>query len=219
MVKKIIVGVSVLLLSVIAFGKTTWKLNGALDGDAGLMIVYKTIPPLMVDVEDPDLMVVSKSRGSFTYSEVAKSKQPLKGRIEINYDKDVASQGNNGLNKNIIRTIYNSVNISFLDNGVFALRKDTTGIEPKKGERRLDLENQIDGEVFFTSSKGLTRNSDKRQKLKLEDTVQNGVLRTADVYIDARFNKGGKELMAGKYRGVTTLVVEFVGQNLTEGGN
>lgn len=206
-IKKMVVFLFI-ILSVKSFS-TKWNYGGGLDGEAGLMLIYKTLPPLLVEVEEPETMSIASGNQSFKYSEVSRSKKPLNVKIEVYFNNTIVQD--NSINKSIISTIYDSVRLSFINNGSFFLYKESDGIEPRDIKKTLDL---IDGEVFFTDANGIEEATNKAKIVyrKLGETIQDGVLRRDDIYIDAIFNRKQEELIVGKYRGGTTLMVEFLGK-------
>lgn len=213
MAKKLIILLGSLLLSTGVFS-TTWEYEGGLDGESGLMIVYKTLPPLIVEVDEPELMTVPKGTKSFKYSEVVRSKKPLNVKIEIYFNNSVVED--NGINKEIIRTIYDTAKLSFVEQGEFKLIKEDSGVGPRESNvDDTDVES-IDGEVFFTNSIGVVKAQGNGKELisQIGDTISSGTLHKSDIYIDAQFNKKEKELLSGQYSGKTTLVVEFIGKEV-----
>lgn len=189
---------------------TIWNFNG-LDGEAGIILIYKTLPPLTVEVEQPEKMVVSKEQKNFKYSEVSPSRKPLQVKIEIKFNDSIIEANN--INKEIIRTIYDSAKLSFLNEGKFSLIKHTQENGMKKNKELLPVEETIiDAEAFFTNDKALFEGKEIERVLK--DSIQGGTLTRQDIYIDAEFNKNNKILLAGEYSGSITLVVEFIGKGV-----
>ncbi len=206
-IKKIITFLFV-ILSMESFS-TKWNYGGGLDGEAGLMLIYKTLPPLSVKVEEPEIMSVVSGNQSFKYSEVSKSGKPLNVKIEVYFNDNIVED--NSINKTIISTIYDSIRLSFVNNGNFFLYEEIGKVENKAGKTTIKA---IDGEVYFTDSSGIEEATNKAKVIqrKLGETIQNATLKREDIYIDAIFNRRGEELIAGEYRGYTTLIVEFLGR-------
>lgn len=202
--KKIIFLISGILLTVSTFA-TTWKFEGGLDGKSGLTIVYKTLPPLIIDVDEPEMMVVPRGNQMFRYSEVSRSKQPLNVSIKVFFNKSIVED--NGINKNIVRTLYDTVRLSFSNAGKFELIKKSGSVQPKSNDIT------VDGEVFFTNRNGaIEGNNGKLLEKKIGDSIQNGILSEQEIYIDARFNNQKKEMLSGQYEGKVTLEIEFIGK-------
>lgn len=201
--KKIIIIFNLFIVSV--FGKTEWTYSGITDG--GLMILYKTLPPLVVEVDEPEIMRVKKGSESFKYSNVTKTQKPLNVNIEIKFNNSIIEE--NAINKDIVQTIYDSVRLSFQNDGIFNLYKNTDGILPK------NTIESIDGEVFFTDISGtrLPGNEAKILLKPLGNTIQGGVLSQNNIYIDSEFNKNKKEILPGNYNGEVKLEVEFIGKD------
>lgn len=202
--KRIII-LFLLLLSFNSFS-TKWQYGGGLDGEAGLMIVYKSIPPLVLKIDEPETILIPSGNGTFKYSEISKSKKPLNVRLEVKFNSHIVE--NNSVNKSIISTIYDTARYSFINNGSFFLEKTSI----KNGE--ILIEEGIDGEVFFTDINGNEEAANKAKIInrKLSESVKDGILNREDVYIDAIFNRRNKQLTTGRYEGKTTLVVEFLGR-------
>lgn len=190
---------------------TSWNFTGGLNGEDGLMIVYKTLPPLSVEVDQPEVMIVPASNAPFRYSEVNKNRNLLEVRIEIRFNKEII-ETNNAVNKKIVRSVYDRAKLNFKDDGIFYLEK----INSKKIKKDVldEVNNKIDGEVFFTTAGGVDLGKEITEKIG--DTIQNGTLSKRYIYIDAKFNKEGKQLMLGEYKGTATLVVEFLGKEIGE---
>lgn len=200
---KIIYIFLIFCISKIIYSGTNWQFSAGVNGNGGLMIVYKTLPPLVVNVDQPKVMRVKKGRDPFKYSESSGENKPLNVMIKVEFNKEVV--GENGINKEIIRSIYNNVTLSFKNNGIFSLIKTT---------EKSDL--QIDAQAYFTDQNGI-RINDKAHPIinrNLSDTIQNGILLQNDIYIDAEFNKMQQELLEGRYEGTVILEVEFNGKNL-----
>lgn len=193
------------LLIVNIFSKTEWTYSGINDG--GLMILYKTLPPLIVEVDEPEIMRIKKGSETFKYSNVTKTKKPLNVNIEIRFNNSIIEE--NAINKDIVQTIYDSVRLSFQDDGKFNLYKSTEGILPK------NIVESIDGEVFFTDISGtkLQGNEAKILVKPLGNTIQGGVLSQNNIYIDSEFNKDKKQILPGNYSGEIKLEVEFIGKD------
>jgi|GEM_PF-6373799 len=189
-------------MSILSYS-ATWKFEGGLNGDEGLMLIYKTLPPLIIEVDSPETMRVSKNIGEFTYSKVTNLKRPLNVSIKVSFNNDII-ENNNAVNKEIVRTIYDTTKLSFKDNGRFYLRKTNGKL------RRLDVENQIDAYAFFSTSNG-EKEGDIINR-GLGDTISNGTLSQNNIYINAIFNQEKKELIPGEYSGIVTLMVEFLGR-------
>lgn len=196
---------------VFLFG-TTWKYEGGLDGEAGLMIVYKRLPPLIVEVEEPEIMNIPSGNNSFIYSQVSRARKPLNVKIEIYFNNSVTQE--NGINKEVIRTLYDTAKLSFKNEGNFILNIENSGISPKNvvGDNNFS----IDGEVFFTNLNGLPNidGNGKELTLKIGDSILGGTLYRSDIYLDAEFNKQKKFLLSGQYSGGAVLMVEFLGKEV-----
>lgn len=194
---------SYIIVVSISYSGTIWKFSSGVNGSGGLMIVYKTYPPLVVNVEKSKIMRVKKGNEKFTYSKVIEGGKPLNVDISINFNQGIIDE--NGVNKEIIRSIYNNVTLSLKNNGKFYLETLVN-----------DESYTIDAQAYFTDKNG-TRINDKSHPIinkELLDSIQNGALRQSDIYIDAEFNSERKELKIGKYSGSVILEVEFNGKNI-----
>lgn len=204
--KKLLLFILVGLISHINLYSTRWDFGG-LDGEAGLIILYKTLPPLIVEVEKPEVLKIPKTNKSFKYSETVSKNTPLNVNIEVIFDNKIINK--NGINKEIVRTIYNEVELSFDGDGKFKLDRVDNSSKEKIKEKTLS---SIDGEVFFTNRNGVTDGDGKKVKKILGDTIKDGKLKQDDIYIDAIFNSELKSLNSGRYIGKATLIVEFIGK-------
>lgn len=169
------------------------------------MILYKTLPPLIIDIDSPERMTVSKEAKNFKYSDIVSSKKPIQLRIEIKFNDSIINSNN--INKEIVRTVYDSLKLSFVEQGKFRLY----------GVENNILNESIDGEVFFTNENGVIEGEMNGKEIKrtLHDTIQGGVLSRKDIYIDAIFNQEGKKLLIGNYSGTVSLDIEFMGKETT----
>lgn len=186
--------------------ETIWSFSSGVNGTGGLMIIYKTLPPLVVDVDTPKLMRVKKGNDIFKYSEASGENKPLNVRVKVQFNTEVVED--NGINKEIIKNIYNNITLSFKNYGRFQL---------KPLDKNNDL--NIEAQAYFTDFNGVKIN-DKAHPIinkNLGDTISNGLLSQNDIYIDAEFNKERKNLLAGEYKGTVILEVEFNGKNISGG--
>ncbi len=202
---KLLMGLGALFFSLTSFS-TEWKYEGGLDGGAGLMIVYKSIPPIKIEVDEPETMVVPRGKQTFRYTEVSKIKEPLKVKIEVQFDSSIVSD--NGLNKDIVNQMYNSAKLWFDNDGMFEMIASDKLIF--KANNLVNSEN-IKAEVFFVDKNGV--NEMKQKVTRFKETIQNGLLISEEEYIDAKFNLDSKVMSSGSYRGVTKLNIEILGKN------
>ena len=199
--KRIILYIFIGFITSINLFSTKWEYGG-LDGEAGITLLYKTLPPLIVDIEKTEILKVAKTNQSFKYSEVSDKRAPLNVNIEVSFNNEIIN--NNGVNKEIVRTIYNEVELSFEENGIFFLIENNTPIDQEI--------KTIEAEVFFTSRNGEVEGNGKKIRKILGDTIKDGKLQQNDIYIDAVFNSSKQLLFSGEYKGTVVLVIEFIGK-------
>ena len=195
--------------SCLIFGASTWKVNG-ISTNGGLMIIYKSMAPLILDVEAGEKkMLITKEQKNFTYSKMA-GKHPIKVIARAEYNPDIVGQGGNELNKNIINTIYNRVSFEFPQPD-FKLN-----YIPKNGEEAKP-DKYIDGKAYFTDKNGV-QNLGTKQESNLINNIVSGKLTTSEVYVDAQFTvPNNVNLLGGEtYRGSVRITAEALGQNLQQ---
>lgn len=202
---KLLMGLLTFILSINSLS-TEWKYQGGLDGGAGLMIVYKSVPPIKIEVEEPEIMVVPRGTQLFKYTEASRKKEPLAVKIEIQFDSSIVQD--NGVNKQIITQMYNSAKLWFDNNGYFEMI-DSNGVIPKANNQ--ENSRSIKAEAFFVDKN--KANEKKETIINFKETIQNGLLVSDKAYIDAKFNTEGKEMLSGNYRGVAKLNIEILGKN------
>ena len=196
---------------------STWKVNG-ISEDGSVMIVYKSLAPLSLAVESPKTMRIPKSTKSFKYSSVTGGK-PLKITAGTKYNDSIQNE----VDKNIIRTIYNSVKFSFESNYRSKLNNFKLDYFPEKGEDHAadtsgnnndNLKKYIDGRAYFTNQ---TPSVDlgETYEVELSDNIGGKGTLTAEAYMDAEFTvPDTTELLGGEtYKGVIRLKAEFLGNN------
>lgn len=186
-----------------------WTYDGISDGE--LMILYKTLPPAAINISEVEEMVVNKNIGTFRYTDTNKSKEPLEVDINITFDPNVVTNGENDLNKQIINTIYNQVELRMVNDGKFFLNKFESGKNQNKKQNIEQKEGIIDGHAFFVNKSKVYIGT--KIIRKINNTIKNGNL-TIDgepIFIDAEFNRDRKQLLSGNYKGTVTLEVEFKG--------
>lgn len=203
--KKYIIILTSLVFSIMTYS-SKWTYDGISNG--GLMILYKSLPPTSIMIETPEVMTVSKNQGTFWYSEVSPTRAPIKVDIKIKFNDGIVNNADNGLNKEIIYQIYDQVELTFLDNGVFSLTPTDSNV--------VNEQTTIDAEAYFVKSGGVILDGENGKKVqrKFINTIQNGLLTidNSPIYIDAQFNKKNKELMSGSYSGTVKLEIEFKGK-------
>lgn len=186
-----------------------WKVTG-ISSDGGLMIVYKSLAPLSLTVEDPKTMKIPKGIKEFTYSQITGGR-PLKVSVQTKYNSTI----NNELDKNIIKTIYDSVKFGFESTYTSGSNNFKLDYFSQKGENYSEnekIEKYINGRAYFTNLNAVeTGNTDSKQ---LSDNIKVGTL-TAETYLDAKFTvPDSVQLLGGEtYRGTLRVKAEFLGKN------
>lgn len=193
-----------MIMLVNVYGVTEWDFHG-INGNGSLTILYKTLPPLVVEVDEPEIMRIKRGTSKFKYSNSTKSQKPLNVNIEIQFNDGIIDQ--NGINKDIVQAIYDTVNLKLLGNGKIELRAMNETIWP-----RIDGTGVINGIVYFSNISGDKENNGESITRKLGESIKGGLLTSNDIYIDAEFNQEEKEILAGTYLGKITLEVEFIGK-------
>lgn len=147
-----------------------------------LVILYKVLDPLTVEVDTPEKMTVKSGREKFKYSEVTSSKKPLNVKVEAPYkERDL-----------ILDTIYGTATLELLNNGRFELKS----IE--------DQNKVVKGRGFFSEV------GENTSKMKLELFNSNVANKyQASTKIDAIFNEDQDEMLMGTYKGVMILNVTY----------
>ncbi|WP_130891793.1 hypothetical protein [Fusobacterium ulcerans] len=202
--KKIFIFLLGIILNISIFSSSDWQFTSGINGDGGLTIVYKTLPPLKVEVDSPEPMRIASGNQAFTYTNSNSSGKPLSVKIEIKFNNGIID--NDAINKTIVTTIYNKVKLSFENNGEFSLIKDG---KP---------EDKIAGKIYFSTAEGV-KISEELMK-PFNQTIQSGTLKVDTVYINANFNEDNKMITpkldkltedSPDYSGTARLNVEFLG--------
>lgn len=215
MMKRVmIIGILLALIAVNIHGRdysSDWKVNG-ISPDGSLMIVYKSLAPLSLKIEEPKKMVIPKSIKTFKYTQITRS-QPLKVVAETKYDTTI----NNQVGKEIIKAIYNSVKFSFeskdgFGGNTFRLDYIPQNVKNQVREENNEINKYIEGKAFFTNISG----NDPKDEVEIvfEDNIASGVL-SARTYIDAEFKVPEEtKLLGGElYSGTIRIKAEFSGKN------
>ena len=107
--KRIFIVLSFLLVTIISYSDVKWE-----GEDGRLTIIYKIIDPLIVDVEQPQKLVIGSNKKNFTYSEVSKTRKPLLVTVKSSYNEI----------DELLRKIYETVYFELPNMGEFKLKNE-----------------------------------------------------------------------------------------------
>lgn len=147
-----------------------------------LVVLYKVLDPLTVEVDIPEKMTVKSGHEKFKYSEVISSRKPLNVKVEAPYkDRDL-----------ILDTIYGTATLELQNNG------------------RFDLKNTKDPNIVIEGRGFFPEVGENVSKMKLELFNSNVANKyQAFTKIDAVFNESQNEMLMGTYKGVMILSVTY----------
>lgn len=150
--------------------------------DNQLVVIYKVLNPLVVEVDQTEKMKVTSSRNTFRYSEIVPTRKKIGVTVKAPYnERDL-----------ILDKIYGTAKLELENNGSFEL------VEIK------DSQKKIDGRGFFVSG---GKESSIITLPLFNASVQNRYEQRTE--IDAIFNERGEEMLMGTYKGVLKLNVTY----------
>lgn len=174
--KKLVVGSIFLVLSFSTFSVTTFNFTNQ------LVVIYKVLNPLIVEVEQTEKMQVPSSADTFRYSETVASRKKIGITVKAPYnERDL-----------ILDKIYGTAKLELENNGEFEL------VEIKDSEKR------IGGRGFFISE---GKESSSLILPLFNASVQNRYEQRAE--LDAIFNEKKEKMLMGTYKGVLKLNVTY----------
>lgn len=190
--KKILVILILLFVSVVSFGKTNW--NGE---DGRLRVIYKLLDPLIVKVEDPARIKANTLEKKFTYSSKNKGK-----RIKV----DVSAPYNNNSIDNFLREIYKYVYFELENSGEFNLTSIDAGVKENQNS------GVIKGKGYFVDESNNIFGKDRTTYYSKEfsSRVSSSPF-AATTEIDVDFTLPDQEIPMGVYKGSMILNVWFGG--------
>lgn len=182
--KRIFIVLSFLLATIISYSEVKWE-----GEDGRLTIIYKIIDPLIVDVEQPQKLVIGSNKKNFTYSEVSKTRKPLLVTVKSSYNEI----------DELLRKIYETVYFELPNMGEFKLKNEKNNAE-------------IIGKGYFIDNEvGANRSNQRTEISKPFSNRVNGATFSTTTNIDANFTLPEGEVPMGVYKGSLHLNVWFGG--------
>ena len=187
--KKVLIGIYFLIIS-ISYSDTFWSGNYYNDS---LVILYKVLDPLIVQVDTPSRIKLPALDGVYKYSEKSDTQKPLRVVVKADYTKERIDD--------ILRKVYEKVHFKLQDSGEFYLKNDNNPDKKIKGNGYF-----IDKEVGATAV-------NKMNEIDKEFAGSVGSEKfSAETEIDVDFTvSDGKNLPRGIYTGTLKLDVWFYG--------
>lgn len=186
--KKILILLSFLLVTIISYSDVKWE-----GEDGRVTIIYKIVDPLIVDVEQPQKLVIGANQKKFTYSEASKDKKRVNVKVNAPYNQNHSID-------NILRAIYAKVYFELQDKGEFNLT------------HTKNPENIIKGQGYFVDKEaGISSNDKKTFYNKDFSNRVNGNKFYTTSQIDADFEMTKENMPMGVYSGTLKLNVWFGG--------
>ena len=182
--KRIFIVLSFLLITIISYSEVKW------DGEDGrVTIIYKIVDPLIVEVEQPQKLVIGANQKKFTYSEASKRKKALLVTVKSPYNQV----------DELLRKIYETVYFKLDNNGEFKLTNEKTTKE-------------ISGKGYFIDNEAqATRDKKVTEISKPFANRVNGNGFSVTTGVDADFTLPEEEVPMGVYKGTLYLNVWFGG--------
>lgn len=185
--KRIFIVLSFLLITIISYSDVKWE-----GEDGRVTIIYKIVDPIIVDVEQPQKLIVSANQKKFTYSEVNRDKKRINVRINAPYNQNHSIDS-------ILRAIYEKVYLELQNDGKFELQNE------KKSQ------NIIKGKGYFVDNEAKVMSKDKQTFYSKEFSNRvNGNKFYTTSQIDADFEMD-ENMPMGVYKGTLKLNVWFGG--------
>lgn len=165
-----------IISSLYTFSITTFNFNNQ------LVVIYKVLNPLVVEVTQTEKMQIRSSQDTFKYSDVIPSKKKIGVTVKAPYnERDL-----------ILDKIYGTARLELENRGEFEL---TDTKDPQK---------KIDGRGFFPS---VGEDAYMITLPLFNATVQNRYEESTE--IDAFFNEKKNTMLMGTYKGVLKLNVTY----------
>lgn len=183
MMKKILL-MLFLIISSLSYSATNWKPKH----NKKIIVIYKVLDPLIVEVDKPQKIVVPATETTFKYSDYSSSKRKLDVKVKASYTGTV---------DRILAKIYERVYFKLENEGKFELTHTT------------EKDKKISGKGYFVDA-GIPETQKKTTHDKEFITNLQGNTFSASTQIDAEFTKE-KDLPMGVYQGTLRLDVWFGG--------
>lgn len=182
--KRILILLSFLVVTVMSYSDVKWE-----GEDGRVTIIYKIVDPLIVEVEQPQRLVIGANQKKFTYSEASKKKKPLLVTVRSPYNQV----------DELLRKIYETVYFELGNRGEFKLVNEKTTKE-------------INGQGYFIDNEGkATRDKKVTELSKPFANRVNGNGFSVTTGVDADFTLPEGEVPMGVYKGTLHLNVWFGG--------
>lgn len=173
---KLFLGIIFIILNLCTFSITTFNFNNQ------LVVIYKVLNPLVVEVEQTEKMQVVSSEDIFRYSDTVFSKRKVGVIVKAPYnERDL-----------ILDKIYGTAKLELENNGNFELVDIT------------DKQKRIGGRGYFISG---GKESSTITLPLFNASVQNRYEQRTE--IDAVFNEKREKMIMGTYKGVLKLNVTY----------
>lgn len=182
--KKIIL-LLLLIKNCFLFGDTFW--SG--EDKQGITVVFKVLDPLIVNVEKPSKLYISKLDKKFSYSEKSDTKKSLLVSVETPYENV----------DNILRRIYENVYFKLENNGVFKLSHES------------QKQFYIQGNGYFIDDQYISKDLKATEYSKPFSNTLNGNKFYTTTNIDVDFSILDENIPLGIYNGSLILNVWFGG--------
>lgn len=183
--KKILFIILLLLIGSISFGATNWDRTSI----NPIVIIYKMVDPLVVNVEKPKKIYVPGSITKFKYSDYSEGKRKINVTVKTSYTGNI---------DNILRKIYERVYFELGSDGNFDLT------------HRDQMDKVIKGKGYFVDGMDAPEGSKKTKYDKSFSSSLSGTSFQTTTQIDADFTKS-EDLPMGVYTGTLKLNVWFGG--------
>lgn len=93
----------------VGYAETIWR--G--EDNKKLTVIYKVLHPLIVNIEEPEKLIINRSEENFTYSKKNERKAPILVTVKAPYNQESYDE--------ILRKIYETVYFKLEDDGIFNL--------------------------------------------------------------------------------------------------
>ena len=183
-----------ILISSIGYSETSWEGNNY---DKNLVVLYKVLDPIIVNVEQPQKINIPAVKGKYIYSNYSKNRKALQVKVETPFNK--------GMIDEILRKVYEKVYLKLQNSGDF----DLNYINKKdKGTENITIK----GKGYFIDSSVSATEDTKTSYIEKQfaNSVAGDKFSTT-TEIDAEFTVDNDNIPMGVYKGTLKLDVWFGG--------
>lgn len=183
-----------ILISSIGYSETSWEGNNY---DKNLVVLYKVLDPIIVNVEQPQKINIPAVKGKYIYSNYSKNRKALQVKVETPFNK--------GMIDEILRKVYEKVYLKLQNSGDF----DLNYINKKdKGTENITIK----GKGYFIDSSVSATEDTKTSYIEKQfaNSVAGDKFSTT-TEVDAEFTVDNDNIPMGVYKGTLKLDVWFGG--------